>query len=377
MTEKRDYYQVLGVSRQATDEEIKKSYRKLAFKYHPDRNKENKAEAQFKEVNEAYEVLSDPEKRRNYDRFGHSGIDGGFARGFDGFDFGGFGDIFDAFFGGTSRKRGSTAERGTDIRVEIEITFEEAAFGCEKELEINKTEPCSKCHGTGSEPGDTPTKCPNCGGAGEVRRTQQGIFGHFTNITTCPQCRGRGNIITNPCKQCGGSGREKRPRRVTINIPGGVDNGNTMRVTGEGNSGFGGGPPGNLLVALSVQPHEHLDRDGFDVIYDLPLNFAQAALGGEVDVPTLDGDFTLKIPAGVQNGKVFTIKNRGAVQLHKGTRGDQLVFVHVVTPTQLDKEQKELFRKLAEKLEPAVLPNEDKGFWNRVKDSFSAHNQAY
>ncbi len=371
MAEKRDYYEVLGVKRQATDEELKKAYRKLAFQYHPDRNNDKNAEARFKEVNEAYEVLSDPQRRSNYNHFGHAGVDGGFGRGFDGFDFGGFGDIFDTFFGSTTRKRRSTAERGSDLHVQVEITFEEAAFGCERELEIERIEPCSVCHGIGSEPGSNPERCPNCGGSGEVRRTQQGIFGHFTNITTCPQCGGRGTIITNPCKQCNGSGREQRERKVALKIPGGVDDGNTIRLSGEGNKGFGGGPPGNLLVSIIVEPHEVLYRDEADVIYNLPLNFAQAALGGEVDIPTLDGDHTIKIPAGVQNGRMFRLKGKGALHLRSSGRGDQISIVHVVSPTQLDKEQKQLFRKLAEIMEPAVLPDEDKGLLGRMKGVFS------
>ncbi len=373
MAEKRDYYDVLGVSRSATGEEIKKAYRKLAFKFHPDRNKEKTAETQFKEVNEAYEVLSDSQKRSNYDRFGHAGLDGGFGRGFDGFDFGGFGDIFDAFFGGTTRKSRSTAQRGTDIHTQVEISFDEAAFGVEKELDIERVEPCSVCHGVGSEPGYDPEKCPDCGGAGEVRRTQQGLFGHFTNITTCPQCEGRGRVVTHPCHHCRGAGREMIHRKVMVSIPGGVDEGNTIRVSGEGNRGFGGGPPGNLLVELLVQPHECLYRNGADVIFDLPLNFAQAALGGQVDVPTLDGDHSLKIPQGVQNGRQFRLKGKGAAHLRRTGRGDQIVVVHVVTPTQLDKEQKKLFRKLGETLEPAVLPKDDKGFLGKVKKSFAAH----
>lgn len=371
MVEKRDYYEILGINRQSTDEEIKKAYRKLAFQYHPDRNNNADAETKFKEINEAYEVLSDLQKRANYDRFGHAGIDGGFARGFDGFDFGGFGDIFDAFFGGTTRRRRTTAERGSDLHIQVEITFGEAAFGCERDLEVERDEPCSVCHGAGSEPGSNPEKCPNCGGMGEVRRTQQGIFGHFTNITTCPQCGGRGTIINNPCKQCKGSGREKLKRNIAITIPGGVDDGNTIRVSGEGNRGFGGGPPGNLLVSLSVIPHESFYRDGADVIYDLPLNFPQAALGGEVDVPTLDGYQTIKIPPGVQNGRTIQLKGKGAAHLRRSGRGDEIIIVHVVSPIHLDKEQKQLFRKLAEIMEPAVLPDENKGIFNRVKDSFS------
>ncbi len=372
MSEKRDYYEVLGINRQATDEEIKKAYRKLAFQYHPDRNSEASAEAKFKEVNEAYEVLSDSQRRSNYDRFGHDGVNGGFGRGFEGFDFGGFGDIFDTFFGGTTHKQRTTAERGSDLNVQVEITFEEAAFGCERELEIERVETCSVCHGIGSTPGSNPKKCPNCGGSGEVRRTQQGIFGHFTNITTCPQCGGRGTIITNPCKQCNGSGREQRARKVEVKIPGGVDDGNVIRISGEGNNGFGGGPPGNLLVSLIMKPHAVLYRDGADVIYNLPLNFAQAALGGEVDIPTLDGDHTIKVPAGVQNGRIIRLRGKGANHLHRAGRGDQIVIVHVVSPTQLDKEQKQLFRRLSEIMEPAVLPDDDKGLLDRMKSTFGS-----
>ena len=370
MVTKRDYYDVLGVSRGATGEEIKKAYRKMAFEYHPDRNKDPAAEEKFKEVNEAYEVLSDSQKRANYDRFGHAGVER-FGRGFEGFDFGGFGDIFDAFFGGTSRGRQSTPERGADLRFNMEISFEEAAFGCEKGIEIERIEPCSVCRGIGSEPGSEPIRCPNCGGTGEVRRSQYGLFGHFTNITTCEQCRGRGRIITDPCKQCNGLGREKRLRKVVVGIPAGVDDGNTVRLTGEGNSGFGGGPPGNLFVTLSVAKHEFLRREDANIIYDLPLNFAQAALGGEVEVPTLDGYFTLKIPAGVQNGKVFRIRGKGAASIYGSGRGDQLIMVHVVTPTSLDGDQKRLFRELGETLEPATLPQEEKGFFGKMKGTFA------
>ena len=258
MTEKRDYYEVLEVNRQATDEDIKKAYRKLAFQYHPDRNKDKDAEAKFKEVNESYEVLSDSQKRAGYDRYGHAGVDGGFTRGFEGVDFGGFGDIFDAFFGGTSRRHRSGAERGSDLRYGLEITFEEAAFGCDKEIEIGRVERCSICSGIGSEPGIDPEKCPNCGGTGEVRRTQHGLFGQFTNITTCEQCSGRGRVITHPCKQCRGIGREQKVRNVMVRIPGGVDDGNTVRLSGEGNRGVAGGPSGNLFVTLSVLDHEFL-----------------------------------------------------------------------------------------------------------------------
>ena len=223
----------------------------------------------------------------------------------------------------------------------------------------------------GSEPGTEPEQCPNCRGAGEIRRSQQGLFGHFTNITTCEKCRGRGTIITDPCKQCNGLGREQRIRKVSIKIPGGVDDGNTVRLTGEGNNGINGGPPGNLFVTLSVGKHELFRREGADVVYGLPLNFAQAALGCEVEVPTLDGAFSLKIPPGIQHGKVFRIKGRGVAHLNKSARGDQLVIVYVVTPTSLDGDQKKLFRKLAETMGPATLPKDEKGFFGKVKGTFA------
>ncbi|MFP3975688.1 MAG: molecular chaperone DnaJ [Chloroflexota bacterium] len=376
MANKRDYYDILGVGRDASGEEIKKAYRKLAFQYHPDRNKNEAAEEKFKEVNEAYEVLSNPQKRSNYDRFGQADISG-FGSGFEDFDFGSFGDIFDAFFGSggatRSRRRRRAAERGTDVHRRVEISFEEAAFGCEKEVEVERVEACSVCGGTGSEPGTEPMTCPDCGGAGEVRRTQRSLFGLFTSVSPCERCGGTGRIITHRCMQCDGSGKEKRKRTVTVRVPGGIDNNNTIRVTGEGNVGLAGGPPGNLYVTVSVAEHEFLRRDGVDVVYDLPLNFAQAALGDEIRVPTLDGDFTLKVPAGVQNGRVFRIKGRGITHLERQGRGDQLVVIHVVTPTSLDERQRSLLQELSETLEPADLPQESKSFFDRVRGAFGGY----
>ncbi|MBT9149349.1 MAG: molecular chaperone DnaJ [Dehalococcoidia bacterium] len=370
MITKRDYYETLGVSRGATDEEIKKAYRRMAFRYHPDRNRDGVAEEKFKEVNEAYEVLIDPQKRSRYNRFGHAGTQG-FGQGFDGFDFGGFGDIFDTFFGGVSSGRRSTAEPGTDLRYNVEILFEEAAFGCEREIEIERIEPCSGCGGVGSEPGSEPVICPDCGGTGQVRRSQYSLFGHFTNIITCERCRGAGRIIIDPCRQCNGRGKERRMRRIAVKIPPGVDDGNTVRLTGEGNTGSRGAPPGNLYVTISVAKHDYLRREGADVLYDLPLNFAEAALGGEMEVPTLDGYSSIKIPAGVQDGQIFRIRGKGAVHLHDSRRGDQVIIVHVVTPTSLNQEQRKLFQELAQVLDPARLPGEEKGFLDRMKDIFA------
>jgi molecular chaperone DnaJ len=355
MAVKRDYYEVLGVSRDATDEEIKRAFRKLAFQYHPDRNREDGAEEKFKEVNEAYEVLSDADKRAAYDRFGHGGAEGFFGRGFEGFDFGsfgGFGDIFEAFFGGTGTATRRAPKRGNDLRYKISISFEEAALGCEKEIDITRTEICSTCHGTGSKPGSQPGRCPSCNGTGQIRRVQRSLFGQFINTTVCSQCHGEGRLITDPCPECKGAGIQKRKRRILVTVPAGVDDGNGIRLSGEGDAGSRGGSPGNLYVVLSVARHDFFTREGDDVIYELPINFAQAALGAEVEVPTLYGKSQLKIPSGSQTGKVFRLKDKGIPHLHRGGRGDQLVRLLVVTPESLNKEQRRLFEELARSLGP-------------------------
>ncbi len=306
MNGKRDYYEVLGVSRNATEEEIKRAFRKLALKYHPDRNREDGAEEKFKEINEAHEVLMDPDKRAAYDRFGHVGAQGFGGRGFEGF--GGFGDIFEAFFGGATATARRAPQRGADLHYNLSISFEEAVFGVEQELEISRTEACSTCRGTGSEPGSQPAKCPNCNGSGEVRRAQSSIFGQFINVTSCERCRGEGRIITKPCPQCQGSGRERRLRRVAVKIPAGVDDDSRIRLSGEGDAGNRGGPPGNLYVSMTVRPHKFFKRVNHNILYALPINFAEAALGGEFELPTVDGEVKLKVPAGVNSGKVFRIQ---------------------------------------------------------------------
>jgi len=353
MPTKRDYYEILGIARNATDEEIKKAFRKLAFKYHPDHNHEDGAEEKFKEVNEAYEVLSDPDKRAAYDRFGLGGAEGLFGRGFEGFDFGGFGDIFDAFFGGLATATRQAPQRGTDLHYGITINFEEAAFGCQKEINISRIENCSLCHGISCKPGSQPSRCPNCNGTGQVRRTQQSIFGRFTNTTTCPQCRGDGRIITEPCPQCRGTGKEKRQRSILVKIPAGVDDGSQIRIRGEGDAGIRGGPSGNLYITVSVEQHEFFIRDGDNILYQLPINFAQAALGAEVAVPTLDGEVKVEIPAGCQSGKVLRLKAQGVPHLHRSGRGDQLVTLLVITPEKLTEKQRQLFQELANSLDPA------------------------
>jgi len=352
MAIKRDYYEVLDVSRTATDEEIKKAFRKLAFKYHPDRNRDDGAEEKFKEVNEAYEVLSDANKRAAYDHYGHEGAEGFFARGFEGFDFGGFGDIFDAFFGGTTHASRHAPQRGADLHSEINITLEEVAFGCEKEINIKRTEICSLCHGIGAKQGSQPSRCPNCNGTGQVRRVQRSLFGRFINTTICNQCQGEGKVITEPCPQCRGTGREKHQRHIPVEIPPGVENGSQIRLSGEGEAGVRGGSPGYLYVTLSVAKHELFDRDGDNILYELPSNFAQAALGAEVEVPTLYGKTKLNIPSGSQTGKVFRLKDKGIPHLRRGGRGDQLVRLFVVTPDSLTKQQRQLFQELAKTLDP-------------------------
>ncbi|MEE8471394.1 MAG: molecular chaperone DnaJ [Dehalococcoidia bacterium] len=372
MAKKRDYYHVLGVDRNASDEQLKKAFRKLAFEFHPDRNKDGEAEEKFKEVNEAYEVLNDHQKRASYDRFGQTGFGGFEGRGFDGFDFGGFGDIFDAFFGGISRTaRRTSPQRGADLGYSLSISFEEAVFGCEKGIEIVRTERCSLCHGTRSEPGHQPQRCPTCDGSGELRRAQRSVFGQFVNVTACNQCHGEGAIITRLCSRCKGQGKERKAQKVAVRIPAGIAEGNQIRLSGEGDAGKRGGPPGNLYVNLSVQPHKLFRRDGHHILYEMPINFAQAALGDEIEVPTVDGDVLLKIPAGSQHGRLFRLKEKGVPHLRGHGRGDQLVRLHVVTPQSLNEGQKKLFRELEKTLGKATSPDHEKGFFDRIKDTLS------
>lgn len=350
MPPKQDFYNVLGVERNATESQIKAAYRKLAFQYHPDRNHDAAAEEKFKEVNEAYEVLSNQEKRDAYDRYGHSG-DNMFGQGFDGFGFDGVGSIFDAFFGGrTSASSRQAPERGADLQCNISITLEEAAFGVGKELYISRVEYCSQCNGTGSRPGTQPQQCPECGGSGQIRRVQQSIFGRFTNIAACPRCRGEGRVITDPCSGCRGTGREKFQRKIMVNIPAGVDTGSRIRLTGEGDAGARGGSPGNLYVNLEVKDHEYFIREDDDIIYELCINIAEAALGTEVQVPTLYGEEKLKIPSGTQSGQVMQLKNKGIPHLQGRGQGSQRVVLSVEVPESLTKKQRQLFEELAKEL---------------------------
>jgi molecular chaperone DnaJ len=358
MAIKQDYYEVLGVPRNAGDEEIKKAFRKLAFQYHPDRNKEQGAEQKFKEINEAFQVLSDPEKRNRYDRYGRVDVEGGFPD----FGFGGLGDIFESFWDGFGTIFGRTTQRapqkGDSLQSHLTLSFEEAAFGCDKEIEVSRIEFCPSCHGTGSKPGTDSETCPDCRGTGQVTRVQQSIFGRYTSTTSCPHCRGTGTVISNPCSQCQSRGKVKVKRKISVTIPAGVDDGHRLRMDGEGSAGVYGGPPGDLYVAFSVRPHRLFHRDGTDILYELDINFAQAALGDDVKVPSLDGKVDLKIPSGTQNGKTFRCKGKGIPYIDGKGRGDLLVRVVITTPQHLDKNQRHLFEELAKVLPHTEPPGE-------------------
>lgn len=379
---KKDYYDVLGVSKTATADEIKKAYRKLARQYHPDVNKDNpEAAEKFKEASEAYSVLSDEQKRAQYDQFGHAAFENGGAGGaggFGGFEgFGGFGgggmeDIFDMFFGGQGRgARGSNAgpQRGADLRFDLEITFEEAAFGLEREISLYRDEQCPHCHGNGAEHGSKVETCPECHGSGEIRFTQNTMFGQMTNVRPCPKCHGEGKIISEPCKECRGQGTVKKNKKLKVKIPAGVDNGSRLRVAGEGEAGVKGGPSGDLYVYLYVKPHKFFERDGTTVYCEVPINIVQATLGDEIKVPTLDGQVVMKVPEGTQPGKVLRLKGKGIPSLRNSTRGDQLVRIKVVVPQKLNEKQKDALRKFAEISKDNINP-EEKGFLNKIKDLF-------
>ena len=376
---KRDYYEVLSVSRTATEQEIKSSYRKLALQYHPDRNPGDKAaEDRFKEAAEAYAVLADTDKRHMYDRFGHAGLGGAATGGFDptvftGFEdiLGGLGDIFGFgdVFGG--RRRPGGAQRGADLRYDLEISFEEAATGTETTIQIPRHEACETCHGTGAAAGSTPTTCPQCHGRGQLRYQQ----GFFTVARTCGQCRGTGSVIAKPCTTCKGAGRVPKERKLTVKIPAGIATGQRMRIGGEGEAGALGGPAGDLYVVVHVQDHPFWQRDGNDLYCEIPVNFPTLALGGEINIPTLDGNEAFKIPEGTQTGSAFRLRGRGMPDVGGRGRGDLVVTVKVITPKKLTKDQKKLLEQLQgslpkEKFEPTPIDGEDKGLFDRVKDIF-------
>ena len=362
--QKRDYYEVLGVSRSASEDEIKKAYRKLAKKYHPDLNPGNaEAEQKFKEVNEAYEVLSDSNKKARYDQFGFAGVDpnygagagggGGFG-GFTDFDFGDRGDIFGSFFGGgfggNSRSSRSGPQRGESIRVGVTVSFEEAAFGCEKEVTVDRVDQCPTCKGSGCEPGTTPEVCTQCGGSGQVQQRRQTPMGVFATTTTCPKCGGRGKIIHSPCKDCNGTGQQRKRKTIQVNIPAGIDNGQTISLRGQGNAGRNGGPAGDLLITVTVRPHQLFRREGNDVLCEAPITFTQAVLGGEMEIPTIDGKVKYDIPEGTQTGTTFRLRGKGIPNLNGRGRGDQYVTVYIETPRNLNREQKEALKKFSQSL---------------------------
>ena len=361
MAEKRDYYEVLGIQKGASEDEIKKAYKKLARKYHPDMNPGDKeAEEKFKEVNEANEVLSDPEKKARYDQFGFAGVDpnygagaGGGAYG-GGFDFGDLGDIFGSFFGGGfgggQRRNPNAPQRGESIRASVSVSFTEAAFGCEKSVTLERSEQCPTCKGNGCAPGTTPEICPDCHGTGTVQTHRQTPMGVFASNGPCRKCGGTGRLIHQPCPDCRGTGAVRKRKTIKVNIPAGIDHGQTISLRGQGNAGRNGGPAGDLLITVMVQPHELFRRDGVDVFCEAPITFAQAVLGAELEIPTIDGKVKYSIPEGTQTGTVFRLKGKGIPVLNGRGRGDQYVTVTIETPRNLNKEQKEALRRFSETL---------------------------
>ncbi|MEE9555308.1 MAG: molecular chaperone DnaJ [candidate division Zixibacteria bacterium] len=378
---KRDYYNILGVGRDASEDQIKKAYRKLAVKYHPDKNPGDKsAEEAFKEATEAYEVLKDGQKRQIFDNYGHDGLRGG-AGGFNGFagfdisdalrafmrDFGGFGfdDIFET--GGT-RQRQSGSAKGRDLQVELELTLEEIARGVEKQLKIKRMVACDRCSGNGAEPGSSTKSCPTCGGQGQVRKVSRSLFGQFVNIQACPHCSGEGRIVEKACGSCAGQGVVKGQTTVKVKIPAGVSQGNYIAVRGSGNYGPRGGQPGDALVVIREKEHKQFTRRGDDIICEVPLSFSQAALGAEIDVPTLEGDSSLKIPSGTQSGKIFMLRNKGIKHLNGMGKGDELIRVVVWTPSKLSAEEKALFKKMAES-RGEKPPAADRSFFEKLRET--------
>ena len=375
--QKRDYYEVLGVSRGASEDEIKKAYKKMARKYHPDLNPGDKsAEEKFKEVNEAYEVLSDADKKARYDQYGHAGVDpnfgaGGFGGGFDGgFDFGDLGDIFGSFFGGGfgggRRTNPNAPQRGESIRMSIAISFEEAAFGCEKEVTVERYETCDTCHGSGCAPGTSPEVCPDCHGTGTVQVRRQTPMGVFATSAPCAKCGGKGRIIHQPCKDCRGSGMVRKKKTIQASIPAGIDNGQTISIRGQGNAGKNGGPAGDLLITITVRPHELFRREGTSVLCEAPITFTQAVLGAELEIPTIDGKVKYTLPEGTQSGTTFRLKGKGIPSINGRGRGDQYVTVYIETPKNLNREQKEALKKFAETMGESE-GEESKKFFKKFK----------
>jgi len=370
---KRDYYELLGISKGASDSEIKSAFRKLARQYHPDVNKKPDAEERFKDINEAYAVLSDQEKRDAYNRYGHAGVEN--AGGVPNWNTADFSDIFDELFGfgfgGFGRSGGGRSRnaprRGADLQHRIHLTFEEAVFGTEKEIQVTRDEICETCKGSGAKPGTAPTRCSTCNGQGEVRQSRQTILGSMVQVTPCPACKGQGEVVTAPCPTCHSNGKIRKTRKKVVSIPAGVDTGTQIRMAGEGQLGINNGPPGNLYLIIQVRSHKYFRRRDDDILLDLNINIAQATLGDEVKVPTVDGDTFLKIPSGTQPGKVIRMRGKGIHHLRSNGRGDQLVIVNISVPQSLTNEQRELFKELGSSLGKEVIPQE-RGFFDRLKD---------
>jgi molecular chaperone DnaJ len=376
LAEKRDYYEVLGVEKTASVDDIKKSYRKLAMKYHPDQNKEPGAEEKFKELSEAYAILSDEQKRSQYDRFGHAGTQGyteadmynniNFHDIFSGMNFGDSDNLFDMFFGGRSRSQGG---RGSDLQYDMEIDFKEAVFGVEKEIVVPRMENCETCHGTGAKPGSKVDTCPNCRGSGQVRQVSQSLFGQMVHVAPCPRCQGKGKIFDTPCPECKGRMKTRHVRKISVKVPAGIDNGMQLRVPGEGESGLGGNNPGDLYVIVRVKPHPFFQRYGDDVLCIMPITIPQAVLGDEIEVETLNGKAKLKVPAGTQTDTTFRLRGEGVPSLHSRSRGDMHVKVLVKVPTKLSDKQKKIFLDLAAD-EHENVKNKNKNIFEKIGDAF-------
>jgi molecular chaperone DnaJ len=373
---KRDFYEVLGIEKNASDTEIKKAYRTMAKQYHPDVNSGDKtAESKFKEVNEAYEILSDPQKKARYDQYGHAGVDpngfGNAGAGFGDFDFGGIGDIFESFFGGSgfgrSTRSRSGPQKGADLKYSTELSFEEAAFGLEKEISITRHENCSACGGSGAKAGTSPTTCTQCNGTGQVQYKQSTPFGQFVNVKACDACRGEGKVISSPCPSCSGKGKVRKSVKIKLDIPAGIDDGQTMSLRGEGDPGAKGGPAGDLYVTIKVKPHALFKRQGNDVVCEMPITFVQAVLGAELEVPTLDGRVKYSIPEGTQTGSIFRLKSKGIPYLRGNGRGDQYVKVDIEVPKRLNEKQKAALRGFAD-ISGDEVHEQRKGFFDKMKD---------
>lgn len=382
MASKRDYYEALGLSKGASEEEIKKAYRKLAKKYHPDLNPGDKeAEAKFKEVSEAYEVLSDSQKRANYDQFGHAGVDPNFGGGSGGYGPGGFGgvdigDIFDSMFGGGfggfggSRRNNPNAPRaGEEVFASVTISFLEACHGVEKEISISKLEPCSTCHGSGAAPGSKPTSCPDCGGRGRIQVQQRTPFGVVNSTRTCSRCGGKGTIISSPCSNCRGTGRQSTSKKIKVNIPAGIDDGQTLLISGGGNAGINGGPNGDLSIAVTVRPDPIFNRKGFDILCEAPITYWQAVNGADIIVPTIDGKVKYHVDEGTQPGTTFRLRGKGSPRLHERGRGDMLITITIEVPKNLNSDQKAALKKFEDSLDDKNY-HKRKGFFDKIKNMF-------